>query len=180
MNEEGTAKRQLSNNVLIAILAVLILLIIGLIIGIVVVNISNGQNQDITPTVAVVTDEAAKAQADEDEAFVRDLNNQLTEMTEIDEAQAFLDEKLAEHQDDSKAFRIKVMKMWVYINAGEPDQALPIAETINEDELDDYQKLKLYSTLNRLYQDLGDEETSQNYVTKWGDMHEKIYGGLQF
>ena len=160
---------------------ILILLIIGLIVGIVVVNINNGQNQGNNgPSATVVSNDVAKAQAEEDEAYVRELNQEIMQMSDFDEAQAFLDEKLAEHQDDSKAFRIKVMKMWVYINGGEADQAVPVAESINEDELDDYQKLKFYAALNRMYQDLGDEETSQSYVTKWNDMHEKIYGGLQF
>ena len=115
MKQEGRAKRQLSNNLLIAILVILILLIIGLIVGIVVVNINNGQNQGNNgPSATVVSNDVAKAQAEEDEAYVRELNQEIMQMSDFDEAQAFLDEKLAEHQDDSKAFRITVMKMWVY------------------------------------------------------------------
>lgn len=48
MEEEGTAKRHLSNNILLGILAALILLIIGLIIGIVVVKNTGGNSSDQT------------------------------------------------------------------------------------------------------------------------------------
>lgn len=152
--EERNTKKSLA-----IVLGILCVAIIGLVVGIVVVNTS------------VVTEEIK----DDDEI----VNNVLVDILpmDVDEAEIYLDEKLKEYSDSYMQFKLKMMKINVYLNDNRPENAIVAATNIDDNYLDDEQKMDYYTALFKAYRQIGDAENEQFYIDKYLDVYNKVFDG---
>ena len=150
---------------LLAILSLLILVIIGLIAGIVVLNMDGGGAGDGLPEVIKSDDE-----------IINDLMNEIKPLS-TEESESYLDEKLREFAGTSIESRIRIMKVYVFLNAGFFDDAIAVAQDINEGELSDKERLDYYEALWQSYRGIGDEDKFNEYSAMWVNLYNKIYDG---
>ena len=142
---------------LIAILATLVVAIVALVVGIVVVNSSK------------TNDYSENELVEEFIGAIAPLN--------VDESEAYLDKKLDEFGGTGLVPRIKMMKMYVYLNAGLFNDAAIVASDINENELSEDVKMEYYNALSQIYDGIGNEDKFNYYSEKWIGLYNKIYNG---
>ena len=184
MTEEVQAKKYFSNKVLLIVLGVLILVIIGLIIGVVVVNMNGGrevakveENVNQGETVSATEKTEEQKRTEDEMTIVNAINQEIQPMEDMAEVQSYLDQKVEEYAGESVQPRIKMMKVWVYVNDNQPEEALAMAEGITEEEQDDSQKMNYYAAMAKIYDGLGDEEKAQSYQDQWKALYDKLYDG---
>lgn len=173
-------KIALNNGVLWGILGILLIFIVGL--GVAIAIPKGGEES--TPQQQIVAEEeeydgffgekTVQRQTD-DSTIVAELNAAIEPMS-ADEAIAFLDEQQEPHAGTSTAHRIEIMKVWVYINDGRPEEAMELMEQIDENDLDERQLMDYYNVISRIYYDLGDETQGDEYAAKSSEIYINNFG----
>ena len=161
MTEEG--RRRSGNGLLVGILLVLVVAIVGLVVGIVMVNLQREEN---SPEIVVKDDE-----------IVNEILNTIRPMS-IDESEEYLDGKLEEYKGTSLEFDIEMMKINVYVNGGRPADAIAVAAIVNDEKLNDEEKMQYYMALSKAYEDVGDkEESDYYYFKKYLVVYNRVFDG---
>lgn len=162
MTTEG--EKHFGNKLLVGVLIFLAVVIIGLVAGIVVVKLQ--QNEDLSQGEITKSDDEI---TDEILAIIRPMT--------IEDSEKYLDEKLEEYKDTGLEFRIKMMKINVYVNGGYSADAIVAAADIDEDRLNNEDRMEYYMALNKAYRALGDEEEANYYRDKYFTIYDEVYGG---
>lgn len=160
MAEEG-GKRS-GNGMLIGILSFLVLVIVGLVVGIVVVNM---QKKD-GPQKAVKTNEE----------IIDEVLDTIEPMS-VEDSEKYLDEKLKEYSGTELEFRIKMMKINVYVNGEEFKNAIAISDIIDDKNLNNEEKMEYYKALIKVYNGIGDEEKVNSLKDKYFIIYNEVFDG---
>lgn len=159
MAKEG--KHNFDNKVLIGILIFLILAIVGLTVGIVIVSLRKNEDESLAEDTAQILDDA---------------NDEISPMT-VGEAVEYLDAKILEYDGTEATEGLMIMKMNVYINGGEPEEALAVALMVDENKLSDAAKMDYYMALGKIYEALGDEKMANDFYDRYILIYNEIFGG---
>lgn len=146
-------------HILTIILSCLVLLIIGLVVWIVVVKLNQPE-----PLPDLPNDQLVSKMRDD----IRTLD--------IDESMDYINYRLTQYQDEEIQYELKMMKVNVYLNYDQPEEALTASNDIKEDNLTPQQKMRLYHVLNQIYTKTKDEEKANEYLEKYQAMYKIIYG----
>lgn len=176
MVQEVQNEKHRGNKLLWGALGVLLVAILGLAVAVVVVTTTKGQQQEeIADTGSEEEVLSPAEQAAADYAKVDDINRQLGPMS-VEEAQAYLDKQLPQYLGTSMEFRVRMMKLWVYINDGWYDDALALAETMDEESYEGQDKVDYYNALIATYAGLGNEDMRKAYMQKRSEQYMIMYG----
>ena len=157
MTTEGEERS--SNKLLVGILSGLILVIVGLVIGIVVVN--------NTPKIIVLENEGE---------IVNGILDAMIPMT-VEEAEDYLDDQLVEYAGTSVVQKIKIMKVNVFVNDGFFNDAIVVANDIDEKDLDTREKMDFFAAMAAAYDGVGNVEEYNYYSEKYMAVYTSIFGG---
>ena len=109
-----------------------------------------------------------------DSETVEELNTQIIPMS-VEQAEEFLDGKLKEYAGTDMEYRIEVMKIWVYNNEGQYQNALGLAQKIDPDQLSELQKVDYYRVMWVINEGLGNNTQASQYENKWQELHNKLF-----
>ena len=115
------------------------------------------------------------AEREKDYETVNQLNAEITPMS-VAQAEQFLDEKLSEYAGTSMEFRIKIMKIWVYINGGDYNSALALAQQLEPGQLNEVNQMDYNRVMSRIYEGLGNMNLANQYDNQWQQLYIKVYG----
>ena len=115
------------------------------------------------------------AEREKDYDTVNQLNAEIASMS-VAQAEEFLDGKLSEYAGTSMEFRIKIMKIWVYINGGDYDSALALAEQLEPGQLNEVNQMDYNRVMSRIYAGLGNTNLANQYNDQWQQLYIKVYG----
>lgn len=159
MAKEGN--RDFGSGALKLTLVFLVLTIVGLTAGIIVINVQKDDEE-------IAVDSAQ---------ILNDINNVILPMT-TDEAVEYLDEEILRYDAGEIKAQLMIMKMNVYINDGQPSEALAVAMGVDEDSLGDAVKMNYYMAVSQAYEALGDTKMADYYYyDKYLVIYNMIFDG---
>lgn len=160
MTKEG--EKRSGNGMLVGILSFLVLVIVGLAVGIVVVNMQKKDGpQEVAKTNEEITDEILDT--------IRPMN--------VEDSEKYLDEKLEEYSGTELEFRIKMMKINVYVNSEEFENAITISDIIDDKDLNNKEKMEYYGALIKAYNGVGNEEKVNDLKDKYSIIYNEVFDG---
>lgn len=159
---DGNADKR-KNRILVVILSVLCVAIVGLTAGIVVVAKPWENGNDTETEVS-------------DEEFLSNVNTALSNLTTGAGAE-YLDGLITEYADTNLAVKLSIMKVNLYINDGNGEQALAAAAGIDEAALEGRELLDYYSARMNIEELLGNEEGYKCAYNKYWETYLEYYDG---
>jgi hypothetical protein len=150
------------------ILAVLILVIV-----VVVLVINKKNNEDKTANaVEVVTSTYPDEEVDR---ILLDIRIRIREL-KGEEMYNYIDKELRRYKGTNVEHKLVMTKAWTAVHDDDAGKALGIAQTLNEDDLTDEEKLLYYSLMKTIYKNGSDEENMIKYNNAYWALYDEKYG----
>lgn len=200
MKKEKIREGKSGNALLLGILGFLCVVIVGLGIGVVATFVLKGKEaEEISPADDSVWDNRnveigedgqvdwetvpddigltgeEQEQISEDFEIINEINYEIYPMS-LEDCMSYLDNKLEEYKGTSLEFRIRMIKVWVYVNKDMPTEAKEVFDEIDENTLSEHEKVDYLDAKWQIYDKLGDSESSTAYNQEYQKQYYKVWG----